>query len=155
MQSVNLGFSKSTADQIAVLQRSPLFGAIPNEALYALALSSKSLKYEAGSLIFSAGDETAEQAFFIVEGEVNIFIGTGEKKLTRRTLAAGELFGEFALFTSGRRTASAEAVSKTVSMSIHKDSLTELIKGWPEIALRMLKVQIERTLELEKLLWKS
>lgn len=140
-------------ERVSALQQSSLFHSLQQEALYSLALSSRTSRFDGGSLIFSEGDETGEQAYVIMSGGVQIFIGSAEQRVTRRMLAPGELFGEFALLSSGRRTASAEAVGKTALMSVSKETLVELIRGWPEIALRMLKLQIERNIELERQLW--
>ncbi len=144
------GFGENVAERFEALQRSSLFHPLPKDALYSLALSSRTLRFDDASTVFSEGDETGEQAYVVVHGKVRIFIGSAEQRLERRLLNVGDLFGEFALLGSGRRTASAEAVGKLTLMSIQAAPLIELIRAWPELALRMLKVQIERSIELER-----
>ncbi len=71
---------------------------------------SQTLTIESGSIIFEHGDP-AERMFCIVQGTVEIFQEGRNGTYRIALLGPQDFFGEIALLTGGRRTASARAVS--------------------------------------------
>jgi len=78
----------------AILSRADLFRSARPEALKALASAMVERYWQAGELLFSAGDES--DGFYVVaEGSIRLGLATAEGgELTLRDVSAGEIFGE-------------------------------------------------------------
>lgn len=95
-------------------------------------------------LIF-AEDEPANEMFYIIEGEVEIFKHIEGRRIVVATLGKGEVFGEMGLLTSGsNRTASAKATQDSVILSLTKEEFLHRITITPTFCLNILKSLAER-----------
>lgn len=74
--------------------------------------------FPAGTLILREGDE-GELAFIIVRGQCEVF--RGDQVL--RTMGPGDVFGEMAILTDGKRTASVRAIDDVEAMVVSRESL--------------------------------
>jgi CRP/FNR family transcriptional regulator, cyclic AMP receptor protein len=126
------------------------FQGVGVDALRALSYVLRRIELEDEDLLFEEGDTGAE-AFIVLEGAVEI-IGRspGGSESVRAVLGAGDLFGELALFGSGRRAAGARARGSTEVAALSYEPFIEIIRAWPDVALALLKVQTERFLKLEQ-----
>lgn len=91
-----------------------------------------------GKTIFSEGDK-AKNLFFILQGEISIFIKTqgGQKKVA--TLKKGDIFGEMAVVDQTTRSATAIADTNVKALAISLNQLTTIIKQSPEFAIRIVQ----------------
>ena len=73
------------------------------------------LKFEEGETIIKEGDYGIS-IYKVIDGEVEIFIGSGNKEIRLATLKPGEIIGEMIFLTGDKaqRSASARALSDTV-----------------------------------------
>lgn len=132
------------------LRRAAAFASLGSEEREAVALVMREVRAQAGEVLFREGDAGTE-AYVVLEGEVDVVQRlSGGSERVRAQFREGELFGELALFGSGSRAAAAVARTDTVLGAIPYDSLLSLIRGWPEIALALMRMQTERFLELER-----
>jgi CRP-like cAMP-binding protein len=84
----------------------PLFADLDEQELGRVAQLFKERHFSEGETVIQQGSGAA--AFFVIHsGEVNVFVG-GEQK---RTMKAGEHFGEMALIDAGERTATVVAAT--------------------------------------------
>jgi CRP-like cAMP-binding protein len=114
------------------------------EELKILALTTDTVIYEDGEVIFTEGDE-GNEACIIYSGSVEVYRRSTEGKLIPlNMLGPGEMFGELALFGTGVRTASVKAADETTVAMISKEKLYQIIKEYPDVAIEMLKVQTQR-----------
>jgi CRP/FNR family cyclic AMP-dependent transcriptional regulator len=94
-----------------ILSRADLFRSARPEALKALASAMVERNWQAGELLFSAGDES--DGFYVVaEGSIRLGLATAEGgELTLRDVSAGEIFGEIGALDGGPRSATARVAS--------------------------------------------
>jgi CRP/FNR family transcriptional regulator, cyclic AMP receptor protein len=98
---------------VSALRRVPLFADLEESELVRVASVFKERRFSAGETVIQQGSGAA--AFFVIDsGEVTVFVDGVE----RRTLAAGEYFGEMALIDAGTRTATVKASSDLVCSGV-------------------------------------
>jgi len=103
--------------------------------------------YKKNELIFSEGD--AVDSFYIIEsGQVSIYVDKCGKEELICVLAKDDYFGEMAIFTKDKRTASALAYKDTVLLSIEKDQFLSFVKSHPLLAEKINVVLGKRNEEL-------
>jgi voltage-gated potassium channel len=95
-----------------------------------------------GEVIVSRG-ETADAMYFIVNGEVEVEIRDGEHP----RLGSGDFFGEIAILTEERRTATVRACGETQLLVLQAHDLQRLMDRVPEIDRRMRRVAQSRAPE--------
>src|ERR1700690_1085202 len=132
------------AEEIKFLRNVPLFSKMNPEELKILALTTDTVIYEDGEVIFTEGDE-GNEACIIYSGRVEVYRRSTEGKMIPLNMPGpGEMFGELALFGTGVRTASVNAAEETTVAVISKEKLYQIIKEYPDVAIEMLKVQTQR-----------
>ena len=81
----------------------------------------------AKNLIFAEGDNV--DAFYIIEsGRVSIYFDQHGQREEICVLAAGDYFGETAIFNQDKRTASVMTLDDTVVFSVDKESFLQLVQ---------------------------
>lgn len=101
--------------------------------------------YEAGELIFQEGD-IGKEMFVVVAGNVEIYRQSADgSSHTLANLGPGEMFGEMALVSEGRRSATACAKSEAVKL-VHIDQarFVYLVSQQPAFALSVIRMMAER-----------
>ena len=105
------------------LRNVSLFAELDEPELAAIAGLAGDLEVEAGTVLAAEGD--FGHAFFAVEeGSADVF--RGDERISG--LVAGEVFGEIALLSSGRRTASVVAVTPMRLITLFKRDLWQIEK---------------------------
>ncbi|UHD16585.1 glutaminase A [Thiocapsa bogorovii] len=117
---------------VADLSHQYLCTAMTGEEIEALRQAGREREFKGGSLIFNAGD-CAESMFFILSGEVEVWIDTGaghplSHHLRLASLGPGMVFGEVALVNQKRRTANVSAVMDTRCLELRFDAITETLR---------------------------
>ncbi|MEM7158357.1 MAG: serine/threonine-protein kinase [Myxococcota bacterium] len=84
-----------------------------------------------GDVIVEEG-EPGDTAYIIKRGHCDVFKRAGERKVHLRRIGPNEVFGETAILTSGRRTASVVAVDEVAALVVTSDALEREIesRGW-------------------------
>lgn len=96
-----------------------------------------------GEMIFKE-NSAGENAYIIKEGKVEISKNFGDKSVVLEVLGQGEIFGEMALVSSGKRTASALAIEPCELIEVEKDLFNELMTSSPKIIQMLTKSLIAR-----------
>jgi CRP-like cAMP-binding protein len=100
-----------------------------------------------GDLLFAEGDPVG--SFFIIEsGRISIFVTKLANKEVVCTLGAGQYFGEMAIFSRDKRSASALALEDTELLTIDKDWFLQFVDAHPHIAEHINAVLTTRKEEL-------
>jgi CRP/FNR family transcriptional regulator, cyclic AMP receptor protein len=114
-----------------------LFTSLSDEEVDSLARRVDTVTWEPGTLVFSEGDA----------GDSCYVIHRGQVKLTRRLadgqpialaqVGHGGIVGELALFASGGRSASMQAMEETEAVAIGRDDLMAILRGNADAAVSM------------------
>ncbi len=119
------------------LARSPVFATLPADELANIAAMMGRRPYKRGQVIFHQDDPGAS-VHLIESGRVKVVLTTDEgEELLLRVLAAGEIFGELALFDQRPRSATVIALEPTVTHVLERDVFLDFLRGHPEAALHL------------------
>jgi CRP-like cAMP-binding protein len=93
--------------------------------------------YHAGDVIVSEG-EPADRLYLMTLGraEISVTVGGGRRRLG--TIEAGNVFGELALFSGGRRTADVVALGEVRCWVLARTDLDRLGQRHPALQIRLL-----------------
>ena len=92
---------------------------------------------EAGTVIFQEGEE-GDQMFIIQEGLVKVSRPVGGKEHVLAVLGKGDFFGEMALVTRERRTATVTALEPVRLLAFNREGFLNMINKNPRIALNII-----------------
>lgn len=94
-------------------------------------------RYQAGDVIVREG-EPADRLYLITRGraEISVAVGSGRRRLG--TIEAGNLFGELALFSGGRRTADVIALGEVTCWVLARAELDLLGESRPDLQIQLL-----------------
>ena len=124
-------------EQIASIS---LFNGLPSDQIEDLAMITVESLYTKGKNIFSE-DEQATGLYAVTSGRVKIFKLSSEgREQILHIFGPGEVFGEVPVFAGKRFPASADAMEESRILFFPRESLINLIKRNPSIALNMLAV---------------
>jgi len=127
------------------LRRVPLFQGLSGKQLDSLAKSFTDRPFTAGQELTSEG--AGGVGFFVIEsGEAAVTVDGAE----RRTLVAGDYFGELALLDGGSRTASVTAVTDGKAYGLTSWDFKPLVEGSGALAWPLLQALAARIREIEQ-----
>lgn len=125
--------------ETARLAAIPLFSGLDDSDLGAIAAVASEVEASAGQKLATEGD-FGHALYAIESGTANVTVdGTNV-----RTLGPGDVFGEIAVLSSGRRTASVVATSPMRLLALFKPGVWALEKQAPEAAERLRTLIAER-----------
>ena len=131
-------------NKLELLQKVPTFARLTNDQLALLARSVGTQTFERDEAIFHQGS-IGSTLYIIVLGQVRIFT-TSEagQELTVTIFRDGDFFGEMALLDGQPRAASAEAMRRTTTLTLHRAAFLHTIDACPPIAASVLEVMTAR-----------
>ena len=130
---------------IELLHNVPLFKTLSEKDLKSLSSEFTERRFTDGQELTSEGSGGA--GFFVLEsGSAKVTVDGVE----RRTLGAGDYFGEIALIDGGLRTATVTAASDGVAYGLTRWQFKPLVEGNGAIAWPLLEAMARRTRELEQ-----
>jgi CRP-like cAMP-binding protein len=92
---------------------------------------------QAGTVIFKEGDE-GDQMFIIQSGRVKVSRPIGGKEQLLAVLGKGDFFGEMALVTRERRTATVTTLEAVRLLAFNREGFLNMINKNPKIALNII-----------------
>ena len=99
---------------------------------------------EKGRVLYAPGDRS-EALFMLKRGRVRIYkIAPDGWEFTLAVVEAGTMFGEMALTAQRLREAYAEATEPSDVCILKREDLERIVRGNPEVGLRMMRVLSER-----------
>ena len=133
------------AAPVDLLKQVPLFQGLDNKSLKRLAETFVDRSFVTGQELTIEG--SGGVGFFVIEsGEARVTVD-GED---RRTLGAGDFFGEVALLDAGLRTATVTAASDGKMYGLTQWQFRPLVEENASIAWPLLQAMAKRTRELEQ-----
>ncbi len=99
---------------------------------------------ERGKIFYTPGDRS-EALFMLKKGRVRLYKVTPDGwEFTLAVVEAGTMFGEMALTAQRLREAYAEAAEPSDICVLEREDLERLVRGNPDVGLRMIQVLSER-----------
>ncbi len=139
-------------DKLAYLNQIDLFRQLSQEELQAVDRVAAVQAACRGTLLLDPA--RFEPVLYLVKrGYVRLYRVTPEgRQLTVSLVGPGNVFGELEGLSTGTRRSFAEAVTDVLLCVLRDDDLERLMRTYPEVAVRMVRVLSERLRELEELL---
>jgi CRP-like cAMP-binding protein len=104
-------------------------------------------RYEDGEIIVRQGD-VGDCLYVVQDGQVDIVAEREGRDTVLRTLEAGELLGEMAIFDHEVRSATARARGPARLLTVDKKNFMRRINEDPSIAFRVIETMSRRIREL-------
>jgi CRP-like cAMP-binding protein len=133
----------SLDQEVALLRGVPFLSSIEAGKLKLLAYSSLKLGFEDGEIVFRQG-ATDGDAYFILEGSVDVLTERNGREVRVAQLPQYALFGEISALCDIPRTATVRARGHLVALRIPKESFVELISSSSGAALQVIRVLARR-----------
>lgn len=136
-------------ENVALLQRVPLFQELDEAQLRPLANAARVCVYPLDSAIVEQGQRTEEaedgdSLYLIIEGRVRVVREKGGHEEELNHLGPGDFFGEMALLDGKPRSATVIAEEDTQCLILSRWDLLRMMRRNPEIGIQMLKAMSER-----------
>ena len=129
-------------NRMVLLKQIPVFSTLDKKGLSALAALLVERKTRAQEALFKKGDP-GESMYILAEGEVRVH--DGNHVIAR--LKAGEVFGEYALLDTEKRSASVTTETVSRILMLDRKALMPFLSQYPEIVLSMLQLQVKRIVD--------
>jgi len=137
------------AEETDLLRKIPMFAKMETSKLKLLAFASEMVSFEDGDVVFNSGD-TADYAYVIMEGAVDIITETDKGPIVMVTLSQNQLIGELGLINNTPRIATLLANGNLLAMKITAEMFFRILRENSEVALdviRILSDKVARTNE--------
>jgi len=133
--------SNSAAETLKVV---PFFSNLNQNEAIDLANRLVERRFNSGQVIFHMGDP-AGLLYIITDGKVKIaYTSNDGQEAVLAILGAGDFFGELALLDDSPRSASAESLESTQTLTLHRDEFLGFIDSNPAFARQVLNVLARR-----------
>ena len=129
----------SLEQEVELIRQFPIFSKIQPAMQKLLCFSSERLTYDAGQVMFNAGD-AADAAYIIIDGSVEISVPTPSGPIVINNMGKNDLLGEIAIVGEVPRTATARAIAKLEALKISKDMFVKVIRENPDAAIELIKI---------------
>jgi CRP/FNR family cyclic AMP-dependent transcriptional regulator len=135
-----------------LLLSSPLFDALPREALDDILLQATEKTVRRGQTVFQKGDEGTYMVA-VLSGRIRISATSPEgREVTLNMIDAGEVFGDMALLGGKPRSADATALEDSTLMVVERRHFLPYLTSSNELALRVIDLLCERLRETSETL---
>jgi CRP-like cAMP-binding protein len=133
-----------TNDDVTLLQRAPFFAGLSSEDLEGVMRVGRSVSFQPGDAIVEQGD-VGDGMYIITSGAAEVDVGGRFHRLK-----PGDVFGEMALLSTGKRMATVKAVEPVEALKIPADGFRAFLESHPAVALSMLTAVVDRLREVEQ-----
>lgn len=109
-----------------------------------LAVAALEQVFKKGQIIFSEGED-GTGFYLVIKGRIKVFkLSPDGKEQILHILGPGEPVGEVAVFSGERFPAGAQAIEESRVLFFPRETLVEMIRRDPSVALKMLAVLAKR-----------
>ncbi len=123
---------------VETLRKIPLFAGLPTARLKLIAYTAEVVEFAPGERIVRQGDP-ADAVYIVTEGEAEVLLQDADgKEIILTTMGRNSLFGETAVISKGRRTATVRARDRVVTFKISADVFLDLVRQSPEISMQVM-----------------
>lgn len=133
-----------TNDAMEALKQVPFFAVLGTEEVASLAERLIPRRFGDGQVIFHLGDPGG-LLYIISKGKVKISHSTPEgHEALLAILGVGDFFGELALLDDSPRSATAESIGNTETLTLHRDEFLRFMNNHPGFATHVLQTLARR-----------
>ena len=135
------------AEETDLLRKISMFAKMETSRLKLLAFASEIVSFQDGDIVFNSGD-SADYAYVIMDGAVDIITGTDGGRAVIDTLRQNQLIGELGLLNNNPRNATLVANGNLQAMKITAEMFFRILRENSEVALdviRMLSDKLDRS----------
>src|SRR3984957_14069978 len=129
-------------DDIAFLERIPIFRRLGSGALRLVAIGAESYSVETGQVLFTVG-EAADGGYNVLRGSFRFPTERGNE--AELVAGPGTLHGETALIAETKRPATARAREDSIVLRISRSMFLRMLEGFPDAAQRLRELFVSRT----------
>jgi CRP-like cAMP-binding protein len=133
----------SLEQEVELIRQFPIFSKIQPAMQKLLCFSAERLTYDAGQVMFNAGD-LADAAYVVIDGTVEISVPTPNGPIVINTMTKNEILGEIAIVGEVPRTATAKAVTRLETLKISKELFIKIIRENPDAAIELIRILAAR-----------
>jgi CRP/FNR family cyclic AMP-dependent transcriptional regulator len=133
----------SLEQEVELIRQFPIFSKIQPAMQKLLCFSAERLTYDAGQVMFNAGD-SADAAYVVIDGTVEISVPTPSGPIIINTMTKNEILGEIAIVGEVPRTATAKALTKLETLKISKELFIKIIRENPDAAIELIRILAAR-----------
>lgn len=139
-------------EQAEYLKRTPIFSGFSDTELVEVARLIIERKFKRNTVIFHENEPGT--AFYVVkDGRVKVYkLAEDGRELIIGIFGDGGIFGDVPVFDGGPYPASAATMTDTVVWSISRRDFEQLVKAYPEISLKLIRVLGRRLRQAHDLL---
>jgi len=130
-------------DRRTLLASIPLFESLTPEDLDHLGSRLEERDVDEGKEIFDKGDP-GDAMYIILDGAIEISLGTGKQRVVLASLFQGQYFGELSLLDGAPRSAAASAPKPAKLLALDREDFVEFVRSKPDAALRIMSEIAER-----------
>ncbi len=130
-------------NETQALREIPFFSGLEAQDLSAIVQVGDRVKFEAGTPIVEVGDQ-GDAMYVILSGSAEVEVGG-----RYHTLTPGAVFGEMALISKKKRSASVEAVEPVEALRVPADGFRQFLMEHPSVAIVMLESMADRLREVQ------
>lgn len=131
-------------DKLQLLRTVPLFARLSYEHLTTLSAHLGTQAFERGATIFHQGS-VGNMLYMVVQGQVRVYtVSDTGQELTVMIFCDGDFFGELALLDGQPRSATAEAMCTTRTLTLHRDEFQQVVANHPDIAMGVMETLSHR-----------
>jgi CRP-like cAMP-binding protein len=129
---------------VETLRKIPLFTGLPTARLKLIAYTKEVVEFAPGEVIVRQGDP-ADAVYIVTEGEAEVLLQDADgHEMILATMSRNSLFGETAVISKGRRTATVRARDRVATFKISADVFLDLVRQSPEISMQVMTVLAQR-----------
>lgn len=127
------------AEETDLLRKIPMFAKMETSKLKLLAFASEIVSFDDGDIVFHSGD-SADYAYVIMEGAVDIITETDAGPVVTDTLSQNQLIGELGILNNTPRIATLVANGNLRGMKITAEMFFRILRENSEVSLDVIRI---------------
>lgn len=153
MSRIPIRRQPSSGSVVSLLSGIPLFAALPEDDLKALAALMLRRSFSRGEIVFHEGD-IGLGLYVVVEGEAKVVLrSTDGREAIIGYRGPGEFFGELALLDNEPRSANVVACEPSTFLLLRREEFLSFIQTHPSAAVSLLSVLSRRVRATTRILY--
>lgn len=141
------GAAMNATDKLETLRGCEVLAAADDETLGSLAEIAGVERFLRGQVVFDTG-EASSRAYVVASGKLEVKL-TADGPLVG-FFEPGALFGEYAMFANGVRTARVVAATESILLSIAPEQFQSFLLRCPQATVALLRTAVRRLVRAER-----